>query len=71
MKTSKTLSAKAEYLTALASICDMLEDRRNWYMNHDEDGNEQPPTEEDGYSYTAYTAYTDVLKAVEKLAKIS
>lgn len=71
MKTSKTLAERAEYFSALATVCDLLEDRRGWYMNHDEDGNEQPPTEEDGYSFTAYNAYTDVLKAVEKLAKIS
>ena len=71
MKTSKTLSERAEYLNVLANICSTLENNREWYMTPDDDGKGQPPTEEDGYNFTAYNAYTDVLKAVEKLAKIS
>lgn len=69
MKTSKTLAERAEYLNALASICELLEERRGWYTQTDGNGEELVPTPDDGYSFTAYNAYSKVLEAVEKIAK--
>ena len=59
---------KSRYLDALADAMQTLEERLEWSMDTDENGNRVPPSKDDEWRYAKYKVFTDLIKQAEKLA---
>lgn len=65
--TKKTIEEKINFLNALKSVIDHCEMEMKWYSETDDDGKIIPPTKENMFNYSHYTAFAEIKAILEEM----